>query len=69
MACHHHLMLAALAAFCGAALASSPCSQPEHVLNFITGEPCPVVAETGKPFTACSPARMLAPPYYGSVVA
>ena len=41
MAGHHHLILAALAAFCGAALALTPCSEPEHIMNFITGEPCP----------------------------
>ena len=41
-------MLAALAAFCGAALAMKPCSEADHAVNFITGEPCPDDAEKGK---------------------
>jgi len=48
MACHHHLMLAALAAFCGAALAMKPCSEADHAVNFITGEPCPDDAEKAR---------------------
>ena len=35
------LLLFAIAGFCSAALAVEPCSDPDHAINFKTGQPCP----------------------------
>ena len=38
------LRFVAIAGFCSAALAAEPCTDPDHTVNFKTGQPCPTKA-------------------------